>query len=852
MAATTGVWGLDIGHCALKALRCEYDSANQVLVATAFDYIEHPKILSQPDANPKELIQEAISQFLQRNNVRGDRIVISVPGQNGLVRFFEPPPVDMKKLADIVRFEAKQAIPFPLEEVIWDYQLMGGANEVDGFLMEAEVGLVAMKRDQVYDALEPYRSADMEINVVQLGPIATYNFVAHSLMTDTLAADIYDADNPPESFVVISMGTDTTDLVVTNGFRIWQRNMPIGGNHFTKQLTKELKLTFAKAEHLKRNVREAEDAKSVIQAMRPVFNDLLTEVQRSVGFFQNIERKAQIGGLIMLGNAVKLPGLQQYLAKNLGYELVNVDHERWAARLSGQSVLTSPQFKDNMHAFAVCYGLCLQGLGQAKFDTNLLPKEMLTERIIRAKKPWALATASGLMLAFAVNFFFEYNAWYQVHPQRAQDGVTWEAAMKEVDTVSGQYTSNEQQDKSRVDRLDELVALGKELSGNSDRRLLWMEILKAINEALPKDEAVGGQVPDPKTIPIAQRKDIHIEYIESQYFPDLKTWFTEPIKKKYLEELARLPGTPAPPAAPGAVPPLGAPAADAGTPAAAAPGSAPAAPAAPGSAPAAPAPAAGLPPAPAAGLPPAADAASGTASATAAATPATPAAGTAATTEGSGGTEEVTGPEGPGWVIEIKGHHFFNADILTWGGTHVRDTFLKNLREQTVELPTGPGLPPTRFTMAELGVGFTVLTVDPPIDQNNTIPNPYFVGNPQMPGSGAGAMPGMPGMMGGAGMMPGMAPAMPGAAGPAAKPGAGKEAKKEKEEPPEPPFFAAPKYTFVLQFCWQEKLLTERLRSRQQPQAEQPSDQPPADQPQPEQPKTAVPDNKVAAANTGG
>jgi type IV pilus assembly protein PilM len=840
MAATSGVWGLDIGHCALKALRCEYDDANQVLVATAFDYIEHPKILSQPDANPKELIQEAISQFLQRNNVRGDRIVISVPGQSGLVRFFEPPPVDLKKLADIVRFEARQAIPFPLEEVIWDYQLMGGANEVDGFLMEAEVGLVAMKRDQVYDALEPYREADLEINIVQLGPICTYNFVAHSLMTDSLAADIYDADNPPESFVIISMGTDTTDLVVTNGFRIWQRNMPIGGNHFTKQLTKELKLTFAKAEHLKRNVREAEDAKAVIQAMRPVFNDLLTEVQRSVGFFQNIERKAQIGGLIMLGNAVKLPGLQQYLAKNLGYELVNVDHERWSAKLAGQSVLSSPQFKDNMHAFAVCYGLCLQGLGQAKFDTNLLPKEMLTERIIRAKKPWALATASGLMLAFAVNFFFEYNAWYKVHPQRVQDGVTWEAAMKEVDTVSSQYSTNEQQDSTRVKRLDELVALGKELSGNSDRRVLWMELLKTINEALPKDEAIAGQVPDPRAIPISQRKDIHIEYIESQYLPDLKSWFTEPIQKKYQEELARLQGTPIPAAAPGAaatgVPAAAAAggpaaAADAGNPAAAAP----AAPAAGGGV----APAAGMPAATAAGMP-----------ASPAATPAATDAGTAGAADGSGDSQVAAGPEGPGWVIEIKGHHFYNEDITTWGGTHVRDSFLKNLREQTVELPTGPGLPPTRFTMEELGIGFAVLTVDPPIDQANRIPNPYYEPTLQGPGYGA---PGMPGMMDASGgMMPGMAPAMTGAPGTGLAGSGAKTEKKEKEEPKEPPFFAAPKYTFVLQFCWQERLLTERLRKRQQEQMPQPTDQPQPEQPQPGQPQPATPDNKVAAATTGG
>jgi len=826
MAATSGVWGLDIGHCALKALRCEYDDANQVLVATAFDYIEHPKILSQPDANPKELVREAIAQFLQRNSVRGDRIVISVPGQSGLVRFFEPPPVDMKKLADIVRFEARQAIPFPLEEVIWDYQLMGGANEVDGFLMEAEVGLVAMKRDQVYEALEPYREADMEIGIVQLGPICTYNFVAHSLMTDTLAADIYDADNPPESFVIISMGTDTTDLVVTNGFRIWQRNMPIGGNHFTKQLTKELKLTFAKAEHLKRNVREAEDAKAVIQAMRPIFNDLLTEVQRSVGFFQNIERKAQIGGLIMLGNAVKLPGLQQYLSKNLGYELVNVDHDQWSARLAGQSVLSSPQFKDNMHAFAVCYGLCLQGLGQAKFDTNLLPKEMLTERIIRAKKPWALATASGLMLAFAVNFFFEYNAWYKVHPQRVQDGVTWEAAMKEVDNVSSQFSRNEQEDSGRVKRLEELVSLGKELSGNSDRRVLWMELLKTINEALPRDEAAVGQVPDPKVQPISQRKDIHIEYIESQYFPNLQVWFTEPIKRKYMEELARLQGGPSP--APDPVPPSGVPA----DPAAAPDGGDPA-----GAAPAAAAPPGNAPPPPPAG--PAAPAGG-----PAAPNAAVPAAGGPAII---GDPAEIKGPEGSGWVIEIKGHHFFNEDIMTWGGVHVRDSFLKNLREQTVEFPTGPGRPPTRFTMEELGIGFSVLTVDPPIDQTHRIPNPFY--EPVAPGAG-----GMPGMMEGpGGMMPGMTPGGMIAPGMGQASGKTKPDKKEKEEPKEPPFFSAPKYTFVLQFCWQEQLLTERLRKRQQEQIQQQLDQQqPSEQPPGEQPQPAAPDNKVAAANTGG
>ncbi len=107
----------------------------------------------------------------------------------------------------------------------------------------------------------------------------------------------------------MSLGTDSTDLVVTNGFRVWQRSIPLGGNHFTKALTKELKLTFAKAEHLKRNATTAQDPKAIFQAMRPVFNDLLTELQRSLGFFSNIDRHAKIGRIVALGNAFKLPGL---------------------------------------------------------------------------------------------------------------------------------------------------------------------------------------------------------------------------------------------------------------------------------------------------------------------------------------------------------------------------------------------------------------------------------------------------------------------------------------------------------------------------------------------------------------
>ena len=90
------------------------------------------------------------AQILSRNSVTGDRVAISVGGHAGLVRFIRLPPVEAKKIPDIVKYEARQQIPFDLNDVIWDYQRMGGGSEEEGFALEAEIGLFAMKRDAVF------------------------------------------------------------------------------------------------------------------------------------------------------------------------------------------------------------------------------------------------------------------------------------------------------------------------------------------------------------------------------------------------------------------------------------------------------------------------------------------------------------------------------------------------------------------------------------------------------------------------------------------------------------------------------------------------------------------------------
>src|SRR5436305_1129057 len=160
MPIPTGVWGIDLGQCALKALRVEVIEGQ--VTATAFDYVEHPKILSQPDADPDQLTREALEKFLSRNVLRGDVVCISIPGQSGLARFVKLPPVEEKKIGDIVRFEAKQQIPFNLDEVVWAYQKLSGGTVTDGFALDTEIALFAMKRDIVARSLQHFRDVNVE------------------------------------------------------------------------------------------------------------------------------------------------------------------------------------------------------------------------------------------------------------------------------------------------------------------------------------------------------------------------------------------------------------------------------------------------------------------------------------------------------------------------------------------------------------------------------------------------------------------------------------------------------------------------------------------------------------------
>jgi len=512
MADNRAVWGIDIGQAGLKAIRLKYAEQAQQALAVAFDYIPHPKILSQPDAVPRDLIHQALETFLSRNDVAGDQVAISLPGHSALARFIQLPPVESSKVADVVKYEARQQIPFALEDVIWDFQTLGGGVEESGFMLGAEVGLFAMKKEQVYEALRPFNEAKVEVDVVQIAPLALYNFLCYDklgIRPDN--ADEFEASD--DHTIMLDMGTDNTTLMVTNGEKIWIRNVPVGGNHFTRALTKEMKLTFAKAEHLKCNATKAPDPRAVFQALRPVFNDYVSEIQRSIGYFSSVNREAKIAKIIGVGNGFKLAGLQKFLQQNLQYEVERV--ETFDA-LVGDTVLNAPVFQENLMTFTVPYGLAIQALNVTKLETTLLPPEIAVARKIRRKKPWAVATAATILVGLATSVAGFANAAAKVSGDRFGDA---EDAAEQFGTTLSTAQSSYDSAKSTHDGL---VEKGEHLVSYLDRRELWMELYRAINEALPRP--VGLQLDEEDITKIPR---INVLSLTAKRYADLKTWFDE-------------------------------------------------------------------------------------------------------------------------------------------------------------------------------------------------------------------------------------------------------------------------------------------------------------------------------------
>ncbi|MHC4260093.1 MAG: pilus assembly protein PilM [Planctomycetota bacterium] len=298
------------------------------------------------------------------------------------------PPVEQKRIPELVKLEAVQQIPFDINDVQWDWQLMSGAGSA-----ESRVGIFAIKNEVVDSVLEHFNRERLRVAYVQMAPMALYNYAVYD------RPELAESEN--HAIIVLDVGAENTDLVVCTRSVVWQRCIHLGGNAFTRAIADAFKLSFQKAEKLKRTAPMSKYARQIFQAMRPVYTDLASEVQRSLSFYTSSNPDTKLLKTIAVGGGTKMRGLLKYLRQTLQ---IPVERPDSFVKLQIGSGVSAAKFHENASDFGVVYGLALQGLGLAEIDSNLLPRSIARSMAWASKAKYFTVAASMLLVVSLLCF----------------------------------------------------------------------------------------------------------------------------------------------------------------------------------------------------------------------------------------------------------------------------------------------------------------------------------------------------------------------------------------------------------------------------------------------------------------
>lgn len=450
------VWGVDVSKFSVKAVRLNplREGAAEI---THLDVIEYP--IGQEGADEGTQIREALTQLMKRQRLGGEKVVVSLPGHTTFNRFIKIPPTEPKKVAQLVKFEAQQHIPFPMDQVVWGYQLV---EKEYGPGDELELVLFAVKKDIIYQFLSHLNAVNFPCDVLQFSPVALYNFLVH------------DQDVGTNCFV-LDIGAENSDLVVIDGEKFWIRNIPITGNTITKALQQKFQIPLAEAEKLKVNASSSQQAQKIFGVVQPVLRDLVGEIHRSIGYYKSLSKTVRFEKMMLVGNASKTINLQRFLSQNLQIEALKL------AKLNKFSVSNSvpeAQFQDYLPTLGVACGLGLQGMGVARNKINLLPEEELKKREFAKKKP-IFAAAVGIVIATTGLMYYKADS----------DKTKWTELAGKAGQVTSQFKDLSNKYNGIEKQIDAAAVEPQKLRVLNLRRDTATIVFNALSEVLPENEA---------------------------------------------------------------------------------------------------------------------------------------------------------------------------------------------------------------------------------------------------------------------------------------------------------------------------------------------------------------------------
>ncbi len=417
----------------------------------------------QAESERTNYIITTIEELMREHQFRPGPVLVSVSGQAVFSRFVKLPPVDKDKVFQIVQYEAQQNVPFPINEVVWDYQLIGsGEGELD-------VMLAAIKANLIHELTEAVEQASLFPDLVDVAPVALYNAVR------------YNYPELQECTLVIDMGARSTDLIFIEGNRMFMRSIPVAGNAITQQIMREFEISFSDAEDMKKAQAfvawggayesPGETAEKVSKGVRSVMTRLHAEVNRSINFYRGQQDGSQPKRILLTGGSSVIPYTDQFFKDKLQAE---VDYLNPFMNVAVEDSISSEDIGRSAHMLGEVVGLALRRVLTCPIEVNLMPPKGAKEKELRRKQPMILAAAFGLVVVLGVwcAFFFQLTRLGEDQLEALSGRV------EEYAEVESRMLPIERELRRIEERIEDLY----ELAGTRTR---WMEMLDEIHQLMP-------------------------------------------------------------------------------------------------------------------------------------------------------------------------------------------------------------------------------------------------------------------------------------------------------------------------------------------------------------------------------
>ena len=457
---------VDFGAGSLKLAEFETNDAGGLSLKS---FVIKPLGLEgSADATREAVILKALQEALAEKNIKGKNVNVCAPGFHVFSRFVKLPPVDATKVTQIIQYEAQQNVPFPLAEVVWDYQILGSAPGG-----ELEVLLVAVKSDVVEGLFRVAAQAKLKLNLCDASPAALCN------------AFRYNYGDLEECAMLLDIGAKTSNLLFFEKGKVFSRSINLGANAITQDFANEAKLKFDEAEKIKiaegfvslggayeepENPHQA----AISKIARQFMTKLHIQVNSTLQFYRGQQGGAAPARLFLSGGASIMPYTAQFFAEKLN---IPVEYFNPLRNIQIDPAVNLEELARVAHSLGEVVGLGLRNLAHCPVEMNLMPDSTLRWQAFNQKKPYFIATVFSLVLvAFAVGFLFEKLAQSK------------EAEIRDLEPKVQQIQAKSDSFKKVYSKLQATQKQADQVTTWMEQRYYWGDVLAQLRGVLVRSE----------------------------------------------------------------------------------------------------------------------------------------------------------------------------------------------------------------------------------------------------------------------------------------------------------------------------------------------------------------------------